>query len=127
MALPITQHSALLSTAPQASPEDVEQIARLGFASVINNRPDFEGGADQPTAESLEAAVRAHGLEFYSLPFSSSDVSLELAHEFAQILGQAKKPVLLYCRTGTRSTMIYRLALELGLLNSDDLSFVEPR
>ena len=61
MGLDITVHSALLGTAPQACPEDMAQVAQAGFVSVMVNRPDFEGGADQPTAQAVEAAARAQG------------------------------------------------------------------
>ena len=101
MGLDITVHSALLGTAPQACPEDMAQVA-----------------------QAVEAAARAQGLLFYHLPFSGADLSPRLALQFAQMLGDAPKPILLYCRTGTRSTMIFRMALELGFLNPDDLSFV---
>ena len=124
MALDITQHSPLLSTAPQVCADDMTYVAQLGFKSVMNNRPDFEGGVDQPTAQAVEAAARAHGLHFYHLPFSGAELSPTLARQFAQMLGDAPKPILLYCRTGTRSTMIFRMALELGFLNPDDLSFI---
>ena len=124
MGLEITQHSALLATAPQACPEDMAQVAQAGFASVMVNRPDFEGGVDQPMAQAVEAAARAQGLHFYHLPFSGADLSPALALRFAQMLGDAPKPILLYCRTGTRSTMVFRMALELGFLNPEDLSFV---
>lgn len=124
MGLEITVHTALLSTAPQACPEDMAQVAQAGFASVMVNRPDFEGGVDQPMAQAVEAAARAQGLHFYHLPFSGADLSPALALRFAQMLGDAPKPILLYCRTGTRSTMVFRMALELGFLNPEDLSCV---
>ena len=124
MGLEITQHTALLSTAPQASPEDMVQVAQAGFVSVMNNRPDFEGGADQPTAEAVGAAAVAQGMAFYDLPFSGAQLSPAVALRFAQVVGGAKKPILLYCRTGTRSTMVFRMAVELGFLNPDDLSFI---
>lgn len=124
MGLDITVHSALLSTAPQVCPEDMAQVMQAGFVSVMVNRPDFEGGANQPTAQAVEASARAQGLHFYRLPFSGADLSPSLALQFAQVLGDAPKPILLYCRTGARSTMIFRMALDLGFLNPDDLSFV---
>lgn len=125
MSLPLTRHSLLLSTAPQASPEDMKQVAQAGFMSVMNNRPDFEGGDDQPTAASVEQAAQSQGLIFYNLPFSGGDLSSKLAMEFARVLGHAKKPILVYCRTGTRSTAIFNMAVELGYLNPVDLSFIE--
>ena len=122
MSLEITRHHVFLSTAPQASPEDMVLVAKQGFASVMNNRPDFEHDADQPTAQSVADAAHAVGMEFYDLPFSASRVTPELLVQFAQLVGQAEKPILVYCRSGARSTGIFRMALEAGYLNPDDLS-----
>lgn len=124
MSLEITRHHVFLSTAPQASPEDMVLVAKQGFASVMNNRPDFEHDADQPTAQSVADAAHAVGMEFYDLPFSASRVTPELLVQFARVVGQAKKPILLYCRSGARSTAIYRMAVETGYLNAEDLSLV---
>lgn len=124
MSLEITKHHACLSTAPQASPEDMVLVAKQGFASVMNNRPDFEHDADQPTAQSVADAAHVAGMDFYNLPFSASRVTPELLVQFAQVVGQAKKPILLYCRSGARSTAIYRMAVEAGYLNAEDLSLV---
>lgn len=124
MSLEITRHHVFLSTAPQASPEDMVLVAKKGFASVMNNRPDFEHDADQPTAQSVADAAHAAGMDFYDLPFSASRVTPELLVQFAQVVGQAKKPILLYCRSGARSTAIYRMAVEAGYLDSEDLSLV---
>ncbi len=124
MSLEITAHHVFLSTAPQASPEDMVLVAQKGFASVMNNRPDFEHDDAQPTAQSVAEAARAAGMAFYDLPFSASRVTPELLVQFAQVVGQAKKPILLYCRSGARSTAIYRMAVEAGYLDSEDLSLV---
>ena len=124
MSLEITRHHVFLSTAPQASPEDMVLVAKQGFASVMNNRPDFEHDADQPTAQSVADAAHAAGMDFYDLHFSASRVTPELLVQFAQVVGQAKKPILLYCRSGARSTAIYRMAVEAGYLDSEDLSLV---
>ena len=124
MSLEITRHHVFLSTAPQASPEDMVLVAKQGFASVMNNRPDFEHDANQPTAQSVADAAHVAGMDFYNLPFSASRVTPELLVQFAQVVGQAKKPILLYCRSGARSTAIYRMAVETGYLNAEDLSLV---
>ena len=124
MSLEITRHHVLLGTAPQASPEDMAVVAKQGFASVMNNRPDFEHDADQPTAQSVADAARAAGMDFYNLPFSASRVNPELLVQFAQMVGQAKKPILLYCRSGARSIAIYRMAVDAGYLDPEKLSLI---
>lgn len=124
MSLEIIHHHMFLSTAPQASPDDMVFVAQKGFASVMNNRPDFEHDAAQPTAQSVADAARAAGMDFYNLPFSASRVNPELLVQFAQMVGQAKKPILLYCRSGARSTAIYRMAVEAGYLDPEKLSLI---
>ena len=41
--------SPRVSVTAQLEPADMAWAAANGFKSVINNRPDFEGGDDQPT------------------------------------------------------------------------------
>ena len=44
MPLFITKLSDTFSTSPQITVDDVVAIAALGFKTIINNRPDGEGG-----------------------------------------------------------------------------------
>lgn len=53
MTIQITKQSDDFSTAPQISVDDVPEIAKLGFKTIINNRPDYEGGESQPTSAQL--------------------------------------------------------------------------
>ena len=124
MGISITAHSPLFATAPQASPEDMVSVAQEGFKTVINNRPDYEGGSEQPTADAVGEAARAAGLNYIAQPFSPAQVTQALVEEFATLVGQAEKPVLAFCRTGTRSTNIFQAALAMGLLNPRDLTLV---
>ena len=57
MSLPMQQIAADVSVAPQLTPEAMAEAARLGFKAVVNNRPDFEHGPDQPTRPSIQAAA----------------------------------------------------------------------
>lgn len=124
MSLNITAHTPLFGTAPQIAPDDMVAIKAAGYQSVINNRPDFEGGAEQPTSDAMQAAAQAIGLNYIAQPFSPSQVSQALVEEFAQLIGDAPKPILAFCRTGTRSTNIYQAAMAMGLLNPADLTLV---
>lgn len=96
--------------APQLPPEAMAEVARAGFRSVINNRPDFEGGPEQPTSSAIEAAARAAGLEYRHLPVAPGYQSPEEAAAFATLLQELPKPVLAFCRTGTRSTKLFVMA-----------------
>ena len=86
------------------------EAARAGFRSVINNRPDFEGGPDQPTQAAIEAAAIAAGLHYAYLPVSPAAHTAKEIARFAQLLASMPKPILAFCRSGARSGKLYRAA-----------------
>lgn len=98
-----------ISVAPQIAPKDLADIAQSGFRSVICNRPDGEG-ADQPTFEEIETAAEKFGIEARYLPIVAGKVGDEDAAAFADLLDNLPKPVLAYCRTGTRSATLWSLS-----------------
>ena len=106
----LQQLSADVSVAPQLDPAAMAWAAQAGFKSVINNRPDHEGGPEQPTSASIEAAAKSAGLSYAFLPVSPSIQSQEDIARFAALLEQMPKPILAFCRSGTRSGKLYRAA-----------------
>lgn len=98
-----------LSVAAQLGPGDLIAAARAGFKAVICNRPEGEG-ADQPNFSEVEAAARAAGMEARYLPVISGKVSDNDAIGFGAALAALPKPVLAYCRTGTRSATLWSLS-----------------
>ena len=66
--LPLRQIADTVCVAPQLTPEAMAELARLGFKSVVNNRPDFEHDPDQPTSAAMQAAAEAVGLAYRHLP-----------------------------------------------------------
>jgi uncharacterized protein (TIGR01244 family) len=96
-----------VSVAPQLTPDAMAEAARIGFRSVINNRPDFEHGPQQPTNASIEAAARAAGLEYRFLPVDGGYQSPQEITAFAQLLNELPRPILAFCRSGARSTRLY--------------------
>lgn len=109
----VQQLSPELCVAAQLDPTAMAWAAQAGFRSVINNRPDFEGGPDQPTDALMQAAAAAAGLEYRYLPVSGSYQSPEEIAAFGQLLAELPKPILAYCRSGTRSTRLYAAAQSL--------------
>ena len=97
--------------APQLMPDAMAEAARIGFKSVINNRPDFEHGADQPTSAAVESAALAVGLHYRHLPVDSGYQSPEQIAAFAQLLKDLPHPVLVFCRSGARSARLYQQAI----------------
>jgi uncharacterized protein (TIGR01244 family) len=113
-ALAVRQIAADVCVAGQLTPEAMAEAARLGFRSVVNNRPDFEHGPHQPTNASLEAAARAAGLEYRFLPVDSSFQTPEQVEAFARLLDELPRPLLVFCRSGARSTRLFQLAQAAG-------------
>lgn len=98
-----------IAVAAQITAEDVGRLRELGFRSIVGNRPDGES-AGQPSFEEIAAAARAMGLEACHIPVRSGMVADEDAEAFRVALEELPKPVVAYCRTGTRSAALWCLA-----------------
>ena len=90
-----------LSVSPQIGVADVAEARRLGFAAIINNRPDGES-PDQPASAEIEAAAEAAGLEYAHIPVRGAPGPAEV-EAMRRAFEAASGPVLAFCRSGTRS------------------------
>ena len=95
--------------ADQITAQDIELIAVRGIKTVFCNRPDGEG-PDQPNVIEIEQALKPYGIQIQYLPVVSGKVTDEQAEEFKQLYLQAQKPLLAYCRSGTRSITLWALS-----------------
>ncbi|MBN9472861.1 MAG: TIGR01244 family protein [Bordetella sp. SCN 67-23] len=98
------------AVAPQLAPGDMAAVAAAGFKSVINNRPDFEGGPAQPSSEQMEAAAQAAGLNYVHQPVNGANIQPGDVSTFASLLKTLPGPVLAFCRSGARSTKLFMSA-----------------
>ena len=98
-----------ISVAGQVMPADIAAAAAQGFAFVINNRPDGEQPG-QPGGSEIEAAAAAAGLGYRAIPIDHSGFSEDQVAAMADALAAAPGPVLAFCRSGTRSTLVWALA-----------------
>jgi uncharacterized protein (TIGR01244 family) len=114
MNIPVRQVAGDVCVAGQLTPEAMAEVARAGFRSVVNNRPDFEYGPDQPTNAAVEAAARAAGLEYRFLPVDPGFQTPEQIAAFAALLAELPRPLLAFCRTGTRSARLFMQAQAAG-------------
>jgi sulfide:quinone oxidoreductase len=101
--------TADLSVAPQILPADLPALAAQGVRSIINNRPDGEA-PEQPASAVLAEAVAAAGLDYLYLPITPGQLGDDQVTRFARALEELPRPVLAFCRTGTRSTTLWALA-----------------
>ena len=108
--LPLRAVATDVCVAPQLTPDSMAEAARAGFKSIVNNRPDFEHGPDQPTSAQIEAAAREAGLEYRWLPVDSGYQSPEEIAAFAHLMRELPRPVLAFCRSGARSARLFMAA-----------------
>ena len=101
------------SVASQIDPADVELIAERGYTTIVCNRPDGEDPGQPPSAD-IEAECRRHGIDFHLIPMQGSYVNPDTVDLTRAMLENAPGPVLAYCRSGTRSAMIWQLATAAG-------------
>jgi len=94
--------------AEQIGEDDYDAIIASGIKSVINNRPDGEE-VHQPKSADLSAKAKALGITFYEIPVAGQ-FSMDIIQKSREILETAEKPILLFCRTGTRSSLLWALS-----------------
>ena len=88
---------------------EVAEAAAQGVALIINNRPEDESDDQVPGAE-IEAAAHAAGMDYVAIPVTHAGFSEWQMEAMAKALAEAPGPVLAYCRSGTRSTLLWALA-----------------
>ncbi|MEM6499525.1 MAG: TIGR01244 family sulfur transferase [Pseudomonadota bacterium] len=96
------------SVSPQITADDVAAIKTAGFHAIICNRPDGEE-ADQPSFEEIETSAKTAGIEIRYLPVQTGMINDEDVAAFGAALQDIQRPVLAYCRTGTRSATLWSL------------------
>lgn len=104
---PLTQDVAV---APQIALADLKAAAEAGYRTIVSNRPDGEDPG-QPTAAEVAAEAEANGLAFVHLPFQGTNMTPDQVKALAGLLAAPETgKVLAFCRSGTRSSIIYSAA-----------------
>jgi uncharacterized protein (TIGR01244 family) len=106
---------------PQIGLADVAEAQARGIGLIVNNRPEGEAEDQVPGAD-IEAAARAAGLDYLAIPVAPGGFSEEQVHAMASALAAATGPVLAYCRSGTRSTLLWSLAQAHGGRAPDEIA-----
>jgi len=94
---------------PQIGLDDLAAAVALGCTTVINNRPEGESD-DQVSGAEVAAAAESLGLAYVAIPVTHAGFSQAQVEAMIEALTAAKGPVLAYCRSGTRSTLLWSLA-----------------
>lgn len=105
----IDRLAADFAVSEQLRPGYLTEVAAAGFRTIVCNRPDGEAGG-QPSFAEVADTARAAGLRAAYLPAPSGAKPGPYADEFRQTFEAAAKPVLAYCRSGARSTALWKAA-----------------
>ncbi|MEJ6594043.1 TIGR01244 family sulfur transferase [Parasphingorhabdus sp.] len=98
-----------ISVSQQISLEDVATAKADGITLIINNRPDGED-LSAPQSADIKAAASAAGIEYLAIPITHSGFSVPQVDAMIAALGGTNGKTLAYCRSGTRSTLLWSLA-----------------
>ena len=91
---------------PQISINDLAILARHGFQAILCNRPDGEEPL-QPGQQEIAETAKSLGIEFRYQPIVPGQITQADLAEFSKLLEELPMPVLAYCRTGARCTMLW--------------------
>ncbi len=119
---PLTDSYAV---SPQISPADLAAIKAAGYTTVIDNRPDAEIPSDLHTA-AMRAGAEALGLKFIANPVIGGALTMANVEAQRAAMTAASGPVLAYCASGNRSSVVWALA-EAGTRPTDELISIPAR
>ena len=94
---------------PQIGLDEVAEARRLGVTLIVNNRPEGESD-DQIAGDEIAAAARDAGIDYVAIPVTHAGFAQHQVDAMAEALEKSSGPVLAYCRSGTRSTLLWALA-----------------
>jgi uncharacterized protein (TIGR01244 family) len=104
--------TAKFAVAPQPQLSDFQNLKRLGFTTIVNNRPDGED-PNQLGSAAEEQAARAAGLGYVHIPVTSTGMTEDDARRLNEAIEQAPGPVVAHCRSGARSFRLWVLSGDL--------------
>ena len=108
--------NAQVSVAGQMTTDKFQQLIKAGFKSVIVNRPDQEQGNTISVTQLRQIAEQSQISVIYQ-PILSGKISQTDVTEFAKYYNELPKPILMVCRSGSRSSILFNQAKSQGLLN----------
>ena len=113
--------SETVFASPQIALDDIAEAKAAGVTLILNNRPDGED-TSAAQGDEIEAAAKAAGLDYLAIPIGHSGFSEVQVDEMVKALDAANGKVLAYCRSGTRSTLLWSLAQAKSGMAPDDIA-----
>jgi uncharacterized protein (TIGR01244 family) len=119
---PLTDSYAV---SPQIALQDLAAIKAAGYTTIIDNRPDPEIPSDLH-GPAMRAAAEALGLTFIANPVISGGLTMANIETQKVAITDATGPVLAYCASGNRSSVVWALA-HAGSRPTDELIAIPAR
>ncbi len=110
-----------VSVSPQINLDDIAAAKAEGVSLIVNNRPDGEEPTAPQSAE-IEAAAKAAGIAYIAIPITHSGFSAPQVDAMIAALEGAEGKTLAYCRSGTRSTLLWSLAQAKQGVSPDEIA-----
>jgi uncharacterized protein (TIGR01244 family) len=107
------------AVSPQIELSDLAAIKAAGFTTVIDNRPDGEI-PPHLHADAMRSAAEALGLTFVANPVVGGALTMDNVTTQGAAIAAASGPVLAYCASGNRSSVVWALS-QAGTRPVDDL------
>ncbi|HRA30220.1 MAG TPA: sulfur transferase domain-containing protein, partial [Acinetobacter johnsonii] len=105
--------SPQLSVSGEMTQDKFQQLIKQGFKSVIVNRPDQEQGNTVRVDQLRNIAEQSKVSVIYQ-PVTSSKISETDVVEFAKYYNELPKPILMVCKSGARSSLLFNQAKQRG-------------
>jgi len=94
----------------QIKPAQMQEVAGLGYKTLICMRPDNEG-FNQPAFNEVAAAAKAAGIDAHHIPVAAGGaMTPEQAKRLKEIVTSRAGHVLAYCASGNRCAAAYEMA-----------------
>lgn len=93
---------------PQIEPHQIAEIAEKGFVKIICNRPDIEV-PDSYSSSLMAKLAREAGIDFEVLELTHQTMTLENVKKQRAFFIDVNGPVLAYCASGTRCSVIWAM------------------
>ena len=110
----------------QPSEDQLQQLGKQGFKSVVNFRT--EGEEDQPLSPKAEGEkVKAAGMTYLHVPVAMKSMGPEQVDQFREKYASLAKPVFAHCKSGKRAgaMVMMHMAIEQGMSGEQTLQQAE--
>jgi uncharacterized protein (TIGR01244 family) len=99
-----------ISVSGQFGPDDLGEVSRAGFASVVDVRPPAEPGEGLSPDQERQRLAEL-GVEYAHIPIPQQWVDAQSLEALGDALDQLRTPILVHCESGARAAVLTMIAM----------------